>query len=106
MELLNNGWDDLETGEFPAPGVSKRKSQWLPVESAMKGSSVVRWLSSHLPPVPRGSESPAPATEAGAPRARVPEQGQACAPQLERSPWPTAARESPRAAVKTQSSQQ
>ena len=49
MELLNNGWDDLETGEFPAPGVSKRKSQWLPVESAMKGSSVVRWLSSHLP---------------------------------------------------------
>ena len=58
------------------------------------------------PPVPRGSESPALATEAGAPRARVPEQGQACAPQLERSPWPTAARESPRAAVKTQSSQQ
>ena len=82
--------------------VSKRKLQWLPVESAMKnflGGPVVEHPPANAedmgsipapgrPPVPRGSEFPAPATEAGTPRAHVSEQGEPCAPQLERSPCP------------------
>ena len=82
--------------------VSKRKLQWLPVESAMKNfldGPVVEHPPANAedtgsipapgrPPVPRGSEFPAPATEAGTPRAHVSEQGEPCAPQLERSPCP------------------